>query len=237
MNMSPQSKPSIVFCHGIWADGSCFSKLITPLRADGYEVISAQYNLDTVQTDVDSVIRTLGRVSSPSILVGHSYGGAVITGAGTDDRVVGLVYIAALAPDETETLQGQQDKFARTKVFTEIEIADGRVWMLPSGIESFAGDLTEEEKQIVWATAAPPAADLFNEKAPGVAWRTKPSAYIVAAQDHAVNPELERFSAERMGATTYEVDSSHVPMLSHPDAVLDAIRNLVTAVAGSLAAA
>jgi len=234
--MSPQSKPSIVFCHGIWADGSCFSKLIPPLRADGYEVISAQYNLDTVQTDVDSVTRALGRVSTPSILVGHSYGGAVITGAGTDDRVVGLVYIAALAPDETETLQGQQDKFPRTKVFTEIEIADGRVWMRPEGIESFAGDLTEEEKQIVWAAAAPPAADLFNEKAPGVAWRTKPSAYIVAAQDHAVNPELERFSAERMGATTHEVQSSHVPMLSHPEVVLDVIREAANAVQESPAA-
>jgi pimeloyl-ACP methyl ester carboxylesterase len=82
--MSTESKPSIVFCHGIWADGSCFSKLIPPLRADGYEVISAQYNLDTAQSDIDSVIRTLARVSSPSILVGHSYGGAVITGAGID---------------------------------------------------------------------------------------------------------------------------------------------------------
>ena len=237
MNASVQAKPSIVFCHGIWADGSCFSKLIPPLRADGYEVIAAQYNLDTVQTDVDSVTRSLGRISSPSILVGHSYGGAVITGAGTDDRVVGLVYIAALAPDETETLQGQQDKFAVTNVFKQIEVADDRVWMLPEGIESFAGDLSEEEKQIVWATAAPPAANLFNEKAPGVAWKTKPSAYIVATQDHAVNPELERFSAGRMGATTYEVESSHVPMLSHPNIVLDAIRNLAMAVEESLATA
>ena len=235
--MCPQSKPSIVFCHGIWADGSCFSKLIPPLRADGHEVIAAQYNLDTVQSDVDSVIRTLGRVSSPAVLVGHSYGGAVITGAGTDDRVVGLVYIAALAPDETETLQGQQDKFPATDVFQQIDVADGRVWMLPDGIEYFAGDLSEEEKQIVWATATPPAADLFNEKAPGVAWRTKPSAYVMATNDHAVNPELHRFSAERMGATTYEVESSHVPMLSHPDIVLDAIRDLATVVSGSLATA
>src|SRR5271154_350148 len=109
--MSPQSKPSIVFCHGIWADGTCFSKLIPPLRADGHEVITAQYNLDTGQTDVDSVIRCLGRVSSPAILVGHSYGGAVITAAGIDDRVVGLVYIAAGAPHAGETVQSQLDKY------------------------------------------------------------------------------------------------------------------------------
>src|SRR5271156_3771315 len=132
--MSPQSKPSIVFCHGIWADGSCFSKLIPALRADGHEVITAQYNLDTAQSDIDSVIRTLGRVSSPSILVGHSYGGSVITAAGTDDRVAGLVYIAAVAPDDDETAASQQAKFPTTELFGQIEVADGRIWMLPSGI-------------------------------------------------------------------------------------------------------
>ena len=221
-------KPSIVFCHGIWADGSCFNKLIPPLRADGHEVIAAQYNLDSAQSDIDSVIRTLGRVSSPSILVGHSYGGAVITGAGIDDRVIGLVFIAAVAPDEDETAASQQAKFPTTDAFGQIEVADGRIWMLPTGIDFFAGDLSEEEKQVVWATAAPPATELFNQKPKGTAWRTKPSAYIVANNDHAVHPDLERFSAKRMGATTYTVDSSHVPMLSHPDVVLTAIRNLVT---------
>src|SRR6516162_1324723 len=106
--VSNSAKPSIVFCHGIWADGSSFSKVIPPLQAEGYEVMAAQYGLDTPGGDVATVKRTLGRVSSPAILVGHSYGGSVITAAGTDDRVVGLVYIAALAPDEDETSQGQQ---------------------------------------------------------------------------------------------------------------------------------
>src|SRR6202165_1313072 len=96
------TKPSIVFCHGIWADGSCFSKVISPLQAEGYEVMAAQYGLDTNEGDVATVKRTLGRVSSPAILVGHSYGGSVITAAGTDDRVAGLVYIAALAPTPTK---------------------------------------------------------------------------------------------------------------------------------------
>jgi pimeloyl-ACP methyl ester carboxylesterase len=235
--MSEQDKPSIVFCHGIWADGSCFSKLIPPLRAEGYEVIAAQYNLDSAQSDIDAVIRTLGRVSSPSILVGHSYGGAVITGAGIDDRVAGLVYVAALGPDETETAEAEQAKFPTTDAFKQIEVADGRIWMLPGGIEFFCGDLSEEEQQVVWATATPPAVDLFAQKPVGTAWRTKPSAYIVATQDHAVHPDLERFAAKRMGATTYEVDSSHVTMLSHPEAVLDAIRNLVTSLQGTLATA
>jgi pimeloyl-ACP methyl ester carboxylesterase len=234
--MSPQSKPSIVFCHGLWADGSCFSKLIPSLRAEGYEVITSQHGLDSHQGDVDCVLRALGRVSSPAILVGHSYGGSLITAAGTDDRVAGLVYIAALAPDEEETSQSQQDKFPVTDVFSHIEIADGRVWLLPSGIECFAGDLSEQEKQVVWATATAPVADLFNQKVEGVAWRSKPSSYIVANGDRTVHPDLERFVAKRMGATTHEVESSHVPMLSHADLVLDVIREAATAVQESAAA-
>src|SRR5258705_13512379 len=213
-----QTKPSIVFCHGIWADGSCFSKVIPPLQAEGYEVIAAQYGLDTHAGDVATVKRTLGRVSSPAILVGHSYGGAVITAAGTDDRVVGLVYIAAVAPDAGETVQSQLDKYP-TPIFGHIEVADGRVWMLPEGVKDFAGDLPEQEQKVVWATHFAPDADLFNQKLDGSAWRLKPSWYIVATSDRTVEPELERFVAKRMNATTYEVDSSHVPMLSNPNLV------------------
>jgi pimeloyl-ACP methyl ester carboxylesterase len=112
--MSTQSKPSIVFAHGIWADGWCFSEVIQALQAEGYEAIASQHGLDTVEGDAAAVIRTLGRVSSPALLVGHSCGGSVITAAGTDDRVVGLVYIAALAPDAGETSQTQQDNFPTT---------------------------------------------------------------------------------------------------------------------------
>src|SRR6201986_5236314 len=148
--MSEQGKPSIVFCHGLWADGSCFSKLIPALQADGHQVIAAQYGLDTPEGDVETVIHALGRVNSPAILVGPSYGGSVITAAGTDDRVAGLVYIAALAPDADETSQSLQDKFPATEIFAHIEVADGRIWMLPSGIGYFAGDLPEQEQKLVW---------------------------------------------------------------------------------------
>ncbi len=169
--MPTQTKPSIVFAHGLWADGSCFSKVIPVLQADGYEAMSTQNSLDSLKGDVEAVTRVLGRVSSPAILVGHSYGGTVITAAGNDDRVVGLVYIAALAPDDDETSQSLQDKFPKTDVFDRIEIADGRVWLRPDG---------------------------------------------VAKKDRTVHPDLERFCAKRMRAATTEVDSSHVPMLSHP---------------------
>ena len=235
--MSSYSKPSIVFCHGLWADGSCFSKVIGPLQADGHQVIAAQYGLDTPEGDVATVSRTLGRVSSPAILVGHSYGGSVITAAGTDDRVAGLVYIAALAPDADETSQSLQAKFPATDVFEFVEVADGRLWLRPDGIDCFAGDLPDAEKQLVWATHYAPDADLFARNAEGVAWRSKPSWYIVANHDRTVHPDLERFVADRMGATTYDVESSHVPMLSHPDLVLDVIRTAANAVQGSAAAA
>jgi pimeloyl-ACP methyl ester carboxylesterase len=224
------AKPSIVFAHGLWADGSCYSKVIPALQADGHQVVSAQNSLDTLEGDVATVTRALGRVSSPAILVGHSYGGTVITAAGTDDRVVGLVYMSALAPDESETSQSLQDQFPVTDIFSHIEIADGRIWMLPSGIGCFAGDLSEQEQQLVWATQGVPDVDLFKQKLGGTAWRTKPSWYIVANNDRTVRPDLERFVAKRMGAHTYDLDSSHVPMLSHPDFVLDVIRTAAKSV-------
>ena len=158
-----------MFCHGIWADGSCFNKVIPTLQSEGYEAIAAQYGLDTLAGDVAAVKRTLGRVNSPAILVGHSYGGSVITAAGTDDRVAGLVYIAALAPDADETSQSQLAKFPVTDVFSHIEVADGRIWMLPDGVARFAGDLSEQEQKVVWATHFAPAADLFTQKLDGVA--------------------------------------------------------------------
>jgi pimeloyl-ACP methyl ester carboxylesterase len=235
--MSNQAKPSIVFCHGIWADGSCFNKVIPALQAEGHEVLAAQYGLDTQEGDVATVKRTLGRLSSPAILVGHSYGGAVITAAGTDDRVAGLVYVAAVAPDAGETVQGQINQFPATGVFSHIEVADGRVWMLPEGVKYFAGDLSEEEQKVVWATHFAPAADLFEQKIEGTAWKSKPSWYIVAKNDNTVHPELERFVAKRMGAATHEVASSHVPMLSHPGLVIDVIRAAAKAVRGVSATA
>jgi pimeloyl-ACP methyl ester carboxylesterase len=232
--MSPQSKPSIVFAHGLWADGSCYSKVIPTLQAEGHEVVSAQNSLDTLEGDVAAVKRALGRVSSPAVLVGHSQAGTIITHAGTDDRVAALVYICALAPDEDETAASQQAQFPQTDVFKNIEIAEGRVWLLPEGISAFAGDLSQEEQQLVWATQGVPVADLFEQKVPGAAWKTKPSCYVVGNNDRTVHPELQRFVSKRMGATVFSVDSSHVPMLSHPDVVLDAIRTAVSLAAASV---
>ena len=225
-------KPTIVFCHGIWADGSCFSKVIPALQADGHEVIAVQYNLESYEEDLAIVKRTLNRVGSPVLLVGHSYGGATITGAGTDDRVVGLVYIAAVAPDAGETVQDQLNKYP-SDIFSRVEVADNLAWMLPSGTEFFAGDLPEDEQKLVWATHFPPNVDLFKEQKltpDQVAWRSKPSWYLLATGDHTVHPDLQRWVSSRMGAKVTEVASSHVPMLSQPDVVIGVIREAAAAV-------
>jgi pimeloyl-ACP methyl ester carboxylesterase len=224
------TKPSIVFAHGLWADGSCFGKLIPKLQAEGFEVMASQHGLDSLATDVAAVKACLTRLGSPAILVGHSYGGTLITHAGTDPRVAGLVYIAALAPDADETSQGLLNKFPTTPVFAHIEVTDGRVWLKQSGVTHFAGDLPEAEQKLVYATQGVPVADLFNQKVEGTAWKTKPSWYVLATQDQTVHPDLQRFASQRMKAVTTEVTSSHVPMLSKPDVVLDVIRKAASTV-------
>lgn len=234
--MSLQRKPSVVFCHGIWADGSCFSKVIPSLQKEGYEVISAQYGLDSFETDVAAVKRTLNRVAGPVILVGHSYGGATITASGVDERVAALVYIAAVAPDVGETVQEQLDKYP-SDIFSRVQVADGRAWMLPNATEFFAGDLSDEDQKLVWATHYAPAVDLFRQqKLSSTPWKSKPSWYILTKQDHTVNPDLQRWVSKRMGATVIELDSSHVPMLSQPDRVLAVIRQAAEAVQANMTA-
>jgi pimeloyl-ACP methyl ester carboxylesterase len=224
-------KPSIVFAHGLWADGSCFQKLIPALQQEGHECIASQHGLDSLKTDVDSVVRCFGRVNGPIVLVGHSYGGTLITHAGVDNRVAALVYICALSPDETETSQQQQNKFAKTPVFSHIEVADGRIWLKQDGIGDFCGDLSDADQKLVWATQGVPAADVFDQKHDGVAWKTKPSWCIVGKNDRTVNPELERSGAKRMDGKMIEMESSHVPMLSRPQEVLAVIRDAAKAVA------
>src|SRR6202000_3027555 len=224
------TKPSIVFAHGLWADGSCFSKLIPALLAEGHDVMASQHGLDSLATDVAAVKACLTRVASPAILVGHSYGGTLITHAGTDARVTGLVYIAALAPDSDETSQSLLAKFPTTPVVDHIEAPEGRIWLKQSGVPHFAGDLPAAEQKLVYATQGAPVADLFNQKVDRTAWKSKPNWYVLAKEDQTVHPDLQRFASQRMKATTTEVTSSHVPMLSKPDVVLDVIRKAASAI-------
>ena len=223
-------KPTIVFAHGLWADGSCYSKVINLLVADGYEVIATQNHLNTVEDDAAAVRTSLGRASGPVVLVGHSYGGTVITAAGTDDRVAALVYICALAPEDGDPSQLDQTKFPQTAVFGHIELAEGRLFLGKAGTADFAGDLPEAEQKLVWATQMAPLADLFAQPVNGAAWKSKPSWYIIGREDRTVHPDLQRFLAQRMGAKVTELDSSHVPMLSQPQRVYEVIRDAADSV-------
>lgn len=212
--------------------------MIPALQADGYEAMSVQYGLDSYAEDVATIKRTLNRVTGPVILVGHSYGGATITAAGTDERVVGLVYIAAVAPDVGETVQSQLDKYP-TDIFEHVEAADNRAWMKPSGVQFFAGDLSAKDQKVAWASHFAPVADLFQQQKlaspSNVAWKSKPSWYILATNDHTVHPDLQRFLAKRMNATVTETATSHVPMLSKPDVVIDVIRQAAVSVSNKKA--
>jgi pimeloyl-ACP methyl ester carboxylesterase len=221
--VSGQSKPTVVFAHGLWADGSCYNRVVARLLADGFQVISTQNHLNTVADDAAAVRTSFARAAGPVVLVGHSYGGTVITAAGTDERVAALVYICAFAPEEGDTTLVDQDKYPPTPIFKHIEIVDGRIWLRPSGVPEFAGDLPEAEQQLVWSTQMAPFADLFTQAVLGAAWKQKPTSYIVGSNDRTIQPELQRFLAARMKAKVTEVASSHVPMLSQPQRVYDVI--------------
>ncbi|WP_370413907.1 alpha/beta fold hydrolase [Streptomyces fradiae] len=227
------SKPSIVFAHGLWADGSCFSKVIPTLQSEGHEVISAQNTLDSLEGEVDAVHRALDRVSGPAILVGHSWGGFVISAAGNHDKVAGLVYIAALSPEAGESAQEQIGQFPTPELFSNLQEENGRIWIARDGISYFCGDLSPEDQQLVWATQGAPRGEILAATTDNPAWKSHPTWYLLTLQDHAVHPDLQRFVSQRMGATTVEVNSSHVPMLSQPKVVLDLIRKAADAVAAA----
>ena len=229
--MSEMVKPSIVLVHGIWADASCFNKVIPALQEDGYEVVAPHCNLDTLAGDVEAVRQALRRVTSPAILVGHSYGGAVITAAGINDRVAGLIYLAGLAPDADETCQSLQDKFPTSNFRTHTEIADGRWWLRAEAVAYLANDLPERKRKLIWSTQSAPSADLFDQKVEGTAWATKPSWYVVARDDRIAHPNLQRFVAQRMKATVFEAPGGHISMLSDPDLVIRVIREAARATA------
>jgi len=233
--ISGSAKPSIVLAHGIWADASSFNRVIPVLQQDGYEVVAAQCSLDSLSGDVEAVKRSLRRVSGPTILVGHSYGGTVITAAGMDDRVAGLVYLAALAPDADETSQSLQDRFPAGELFkhNHVEVSDGRLWMKQEAVACFASDLPESKQKLIWATHAAPVADLFSQRVEGTAWRTKPSWYVVAKEDRVGHPELQRFCARRMGATVFETGGGHTSMLLKPDLVVRVIRQAADTISAS----
>jgi pimeloyl-ACP methyl ester carboxylesterase len=229
--MSELAKSSIVLVHGLWADVSSFNRIIPTLLDEGYEVFAPQFGLDWLASDVEAVRRSFSRVPSPILLVGHSYGGTIITAAGVDDRVAGLVNIAGLAPDADETSQSLQDEFPLTDLLktNQVEVAEGRLWMKPGAVAYFATGLSAAKRRALWATHAASAADIMTQKAQGTAWKTKPSWYVLVKDDRVAHRALQRFVARRMGATIYETNGGHIGMPSNPALVLKVIREAAKA--------
>lgn len=217
---------NVLLIHGAWADGSSWAKVIPLLESKGFHVVAVQIPLTSLADDVAATKRAIALQDGPVILAGHSYGGVVITDAGNDPKVSGLVYVAAFAPGEGESVGSISKSYPSTPLGNEIRPdAEGFLWVTPKGIdEDFAQDLPEKEKQLLTATQGPVAAKAFGTNITNAAWKTKPSWFIIAGNDRAISPQLEKAEAEAMKATTITVPSSHVVMLTHPKEVADVIR-------------
>jgi pimeloyl-ACP methyl ester carboxylesterase len=221
---APQGVKNIVLVHGAWADGSSWAKIIPLLEAKGYHVTAVQNPLTSLADDVAATKRALALQDGPVLLVGHSWGGMVISDAGNDAKVAGLVYVAAAAPDANQSM-GELGKSSPTPGVQQIRPdAMGFLSMTTQGInDDFAQDLTPTERRVIAATQQPIAGAAFGDKMATVAWQTKPSWYIVASNDHMISPVLEQAMAKKIKATTLTLASSHVPMLSQPQKVADFI--------------
>jgi pimeloyl-ACP methyl ester carboxylesterase len=226
------TKPTIVLVHGAFADGSSWAKVIPILENDGYTVIAVQNPLTSLADDVATTKRVIEAQKGPVVAVGHSYGGAVITSAAAGSaNVKALVYVAAFAPDTEEVLEAPGKKFAPPALSSAlVPDAAGFLYIDRAKFhDAFCKDVPAADARVMAATQKPVSSSVFTASVPGGAWKVIPSWYIVASEDRAINPDLERFYAKRIGATTTEIKSSHVPFLSHPNEVAKVIVAAATA--------
>jgi pimeloyl-ACP methyl ester carboxylesterase len=216
---------NVVLVHGAWADGSSWSKIIPLLEAKGLHVVCVQNPLTSLADDVAATKRIIDAQDGPVLLVGHSYGGAVITEAGNNAKVAALVYVAAFAPDAGESAGSLGKPYGPTPGVGELRpLEDGFLVLTPKGVlEDFAPDLPLSERTTLVATQAPTQGAALGATITTAAWRSKPSWFVVAANDRMISPEQERVTAKRMNAQVLTLPSSHVPMLSKPREVADFI--------------
>lgn len=212
---------NIILVHGAWADGSSWSKVIPLLRGDGHLVTAIQLPLSSLADDAAAAKRALTLVDGPTILVGHSYGGAVISEMGNDSKVKGLVYVAAFAPDIGESAFSVGKTVPPSPAQEEMKPdSDGFLKLTSKGIlEDFAQDLSEADKQVMIATQGPTSVHALGASLSSAAWRSKPSWYVRASEDRTIPPELQTKMATRAGAKMIELSSSHVAMLAFPTEV------------------
>jgi pimeloyl-ACP methyl ester carboxylesterase len=226
----PIGVKNVVLVHGAWADGSSWSKVIPLLEARGLHVVAVQNPLTSFAEDVAATNRTIDSQDGPVLLVGHSYGGAVITEAGNNPKVVGLVYVAAFAPDTGESAGGLAKPYGPTPGIAELRpIADGFLVITPKGVlEDFAQDLSLAEKAEMIATQGETQGAVLGATITTAAWRTKPSWFVIASNDRMIAPEQERVTVKRMNARTLTLPTSHVAMLAMPKEVAAFIADAAT---------
>jgi pimeloyl-ACP methyl ester carboxylesterase len=222
-----QSAPgarNIILVHGLFADGSCWSEVIQRLQAVGLNVTSVQNPLTTLDEAVASTQRVLARQDGPTVLVGHSFAGMIVTQAGVDPKVSALVYVAARAPDAGEDYTALANAFPTPPASAGIvfEGDEGRL-SEAAFLRDFAGDLPEAKAKVLYAVQQPFHKALLTGKTTHAAWRSKPSFYAVSTEDRTINPDLQRFMAKRMGAKTIEVKASHLSLISRPQEIADLI--------------
>ncbi|MFH9086676.1 MULTISPECIES: alpha/beta hydrolase family protein [unclassified Streptomyces] len=238
--MSRPDRPTVVLVHGAFADASSYAEVIPRLIARGFDVVAPAVPNRSLIGDAAYVAAIVRQIPGPVVLVGHSYGGAVITVAGTEDNVSALVYLAGYALEEGESLGELQGRFpdsdlAAALVYTPFPVEGSDqpgtdVSVQPDKFPAiFAADVDPRLTSVLAVSQRPLAAQAFTEAAPAAAWKTKPSWGLVSSADHTINPDVERFGYRRAGMTTVEVDSSHLVMLAHPERVVHLIEDAVRA--------
>jgi pimeloyl-ACP methyl ester carboxylesterase len=227
----PAGKRSVIMVHGAWAEGASWARVIPGVEAMDVNVICAPLPLTTLSEDIKALNRTIERTEGPVILVGHAYAGAVI-GSAHPEKVKSLVYVAALAPDENETVA---EVFYRDESHAKAPKlapdSHGFIWMPREGFgDAFAQDASCAELKLLAATQRPIAAACIQEKAPRPIWKEKPSWFLIAEQDRMINPKTQKFMAQRMGATVRSHPVDHTPLITAPEVVVNIIKEAIASV-------
>ncbi len=221
---APVVARNVVLVHGAWADGSSWSEVIPYLQAAGLKVTAVQNPLTSLADSVAATRRALAMQDGPTVLVAHSWGGTVISETGTDPKVSALVYVAARGPDANEDFVALSGKFPTGAVRAGIQEHEGFTTLSEdSFLKYFANGVEPKKAEVLYAVQEPTAASIFAGRTTAAAWRAKPSWYAVSKQDQTINPDLERFLAKRMNATTVELDAGHLSLVSHPKEIADLI--------------
>jgi pimeloyl-ACP methyl ester carboxylesterase len=217
---APAPARNVVLVHGAWADGSSWGKVIPILQAAGLRVTSVQNPLTSLADAAAAARWVLARQDGPTVLVGHSWSGTLVSEVGTDPKVTALVYVAARAPDVGEDFVALSGKFPTAPARAGVETHDGITTLSEDAfVKYFANGLPRSEAEVLYAEQQPTAASLFNDRTTAAAWRGKPAYYAVSKDDMTIAPELERFVAKRMNAKTIELDAGHLSLVSHPQEI------------------